>query len=241
MKHRCVIDFLEVVSMIDYRQFRLSKLNSPEFSHLKYLFFWPVYGLAFMLLERFLTLDYTYMHCALDDVIPFCEYFIVPYLFWFVYLIGMLGYTLFFDKKSFVYMMKLIIITCTAACAAYAIFPSAQALRPVVFERSNIFTDIVRGFYEFDTNTNVCPSVHVSSSVVILMTAWNSKHFHTIPYRIAFAATTALICLSTVFLKQHSVIDVICGLIICVAAEIIIRVTDACCKRKCTSEVHKKA
>ena len=213
--------------MTDYRQFRLSKLNTPEFSHLKYLLFWPAYGLVFMLLERFVTLDYTYMHCALDDVIPFCEYFIVPYLFWFVYLVGMLAYTLFFDTKSFVYMMKLIIITCSAAIAAYVIFPSAQELRPMVFERSNIFTEIVRGFYKFDTNTNVCPSVHVSAAVVVMMTAWTSKHFNTVPYRIAFAAVTVLICLSTVFLKQHSVIDVVWGIVVCAAAEVIIRVWDA--------------
>ncbi len=212
--------------MIDYRQFRLSKLNTPEFSHLKYLLFWPAYGLAFMLLERFISLDYTYMHCALDDVIPFCEYFIVPYLFWFVYLIGMMIYTMLFDVKSFVYMMKLIIITCTAACAAYVLFPSAQDLRPAVFERSNIFTDIVQAFYAFDTNTNVCPSVHVSAAVVVLMTAWNSRHFSSASWRAAFCAATALICLSTVFLKQHSVIDVVWGVIVCAAAELIIRAAD---------------
>ena len=223
---------LGVVTVTDYRQFRLSKLNTPEFSHLKYLLFWPAYGLVFMLLERFIKLDYTYMHCALDDVIPFCEYFIVPYLFWFVYLIGMLLYTLLFDTKSFVYMMKLIIITCTAACAAYIIFPSAQDLRPEFFARDNIFTDIVRAFYAFDTNTNVCPSVHVSAAVVVLMTAWDSKHFHTTPWRIAFIAATTLICLSTVFLKQHSVIDVVWGVIICAAAEMIIRVTDMYRSRK---------
>lgn len=31
----------------DYRQFRLRKLNTPEFSHIKLLLFWPVFGLAF--------------------------------------------------------------------------------------------------------------------------------------------------------------------------------------------------
>ena len=239
MEYEFVIDFFGGIALIDYRSFRLSKLNSPEFSHLKYLLFWPLYGLVFRLLES-LTLDYTYMHCALDDAIPFCEYFIVPYLFWFVYLIGMVGYTLFFDKKCFVYMMRLIIITCTAACVAYAVFPSAQDLRPVVFERNNIFTDIVRGFYEFDTNTNVCPSVHVSSSVVILMAAWNSKHFHTTPYRIAFTAATVLICLSTVFLKQHSVIDVIWGLAVCAAAEIIIRAWEMYREHKSAGEMRQK-
>ena len=39
--------------MIDYRPFRLSRLNTPEFSHLKLLLFWPFYGLCFLLLERF--------------------------------------------------------------------------------------------------------------------------------------------------------------------------------------------
>ncbi|MFR0799191.1 MAG: hypothetical protein ACLSHJ_10985 [Oscillospiraceae bacterium] len=37
----------------DYRQFRLRKLNTPEFSHIKLLLFWPVFGLAFLALERF--------------------------------------------------------------------------------------------------------------------------------------------------------------------------------------------
>lgn len=34
----------------DYRQFRLRKLNTPEFSHIKLLLFWPVFGLAFLAL-----------------------------------------------------------------------------------------------------------------------------------------------------------------------------------------------
>ena len=44
--------------MTDYRQFRLSKLNDPTFSHLKLLLYWPIYGLVFLTLERFLHLDY---------------------------------------------------------------------------------------------------------------------------------------------------------------------------------------
>ena len=226
--------------MVDYREFKLSKLNSPEFSHLKYLLFWPVYGLVFMLLERFLTLDYTFVHCAMDDVIPFIEYFIVPYLFWFVYLVGMILYTLLFDTKSFVYLMRLIIITCSAACIAYVVFPTAQNLRPAMFARDNVFTDIVKAFYAFDTNTNVCPSVHVSASVVVMMASWNSKHFSKRAYRIAFLTATTLICLSTVFIKQHSVIDVVCGIIVCLAAEIIIRAVDGYKARKYNRE-NKKA
>ena len=77
----------------DYRQFRLRKLNTPEFSHIKLLLFWPVFGLAFLALERFRPhAAYHVMHCALDDAIPFSEWALIPYLLWFVYLIGALAY-----------------------------------------------------------------------------------------------------------------------------------------------------
>lgn len=80
----------------DYRQFRLRKLNTPEFSHIKLLLFWPVFGLAFLALERFRPhAAYHVMHCALDDAIPFSEWALIPYLLWFVYLIGALAYTFF--------------------------------------------------------------------------------------------------------------------------------------------------
>ena len=82
----------------DYRQFRLRKLNTPEFSHIKLLLFWPVFGLAFLALERFRPhAAYHVMHCALDDAIPFSEWALIPYLLWFVYLIGALACTFFQD------------------------------------------------------------------------------------------------------------------------------------------------
>lgn len=204
--------------MIDYRKFRFSKLNTPEFSHLKYLIFWPIYGLVFITLERGLTLNYTYMHCALDDKIPFLEWFIIPYLFWFVYMVGFILYTLLFDSKAFVHFMKLIIITCSISCITYVVYPTAQALRPPALPRDNIFSDIVKAFYAFDMNTNVCPSIHVASSIAILMAAWNSERLRSKLWRAAFTVTTATISLSTLFVKQHSVIDVIWGVILSVFA-----------------------
>ena len=77
---------LKTVIKPDYRQFRLRKLNTPEFSHIKLLLFWPVFGLAFLALERFRPhAAYHVMHCALDDAIPFSEWALIPYLLWFVY------------------------------------------------------------------------------------------------------------------------------------------------------------
>ncbi len=58
--------------MTDYRQFRLSKLNDPTFSHLKLLLYWPIYGLVFPDPgARFLHLDYHTIYTPLDDLVPF--------------------------------------------------------------------------------------------------------------------------------------------------------------------------
>ena len=67
--------------------------------------------------------------------------------------------------------MQFIIITYSAAILIYMRFPNCQELRPLVFERDNILTRFMAGFYQFDTNTNVCPSVHVIGSAAVMFCA----------------------------------------------------------------------
>ena len=202
---------------IDYRKLRLHNLTGNEFKHLLLLLYWPVYGLLFMFVERFYAVDhYTAMYCRLDDLIPFCEWFVIPYLFWFVYMIGMILYTLLYDIDAFRYMMRFIIITYSITIAIYLIWPTCQNLRPAAFERDNLLTRFMAQFYQFDTNTNVCPSLHVCGAIAVVAGAWDSRRFSTTGWRIVFAVTAALICASTVFMKQHSVLDVAAGLAVCV-------------------------
>ena len=210
---------IKKTDIVDYRKFRFSKLNTPEFQHLWYLLFWPLYGLGFMTVERLWIRDsYTPIHCALDDAIPFCEIFLIPYLFWFVFLVGVLVYTFFCDTAAFTRMMKFIIVSYTAAILIYILFPNCQELRPQVFRRDNFLTRFIAGFYEFDTNTNVCPSIHVIGSVAAMLAAWDSRHFNTPGWRAAFAVAAFLISVSTVFIKQHSVLDLAAAIPVCAAA-----------------------
>ena len=119
---------------VDYRQFRFSKLNTPEFSHVWLLLYWPIFGLGFSYVERFYPVaHYIEMHCALDDLIPFNEWFLIPYLFWFVYLIGAVAYTFFFDVPGFRRMMRFVMITYSVTLIIYFLFPTCQMLRPEVF------------------------------------------------------------------------------------------------------------
>ena len=203
----------------DYRNFRFSKISTPEYNHLKLLLYWPVFLLFFLYVERLSsTAVYHPMHCALDDLIPFCEYFLIPYLFWFVYLIGMHVYTLLYDIDAFRLLMRFIIVSYSLSMVIYLLFPTCQELRPVEFLRDNPFTRFLYYFYQFDTNTNVCPSLHVVGSVAVWLTSRRIHRFRTMGWRFAFGTAAILICISTVFLKQHSVLDVLAAIPICLVA-----------------------
>lgn len=207
---------MEGIKPVDYRKFRLRLINTAPYSHVKLLLFWPVFGLLFAFVERVgLGRGYTPVYMPLDDLIPFCEWFVIPYLFWFIYLAGMLAYTFFTDVPSFRRMMEFVILTYTITMAIYFLFPTCQNLRPTTFERDNVLTRFMAWFYTFDTNTNVCPSIHVLGAVAATVGGWNCRPFSSKPGRIAMVAVTVLICLSTVFLKQHSVVDVFAALPLC--------------------------
>lgn len=208
--------------MVDYRKLRWSNINSEQYKHLKLLLYWPVYGLLFLFVERFYQVDFYYpMYCPLDDLIPFCEWFLIPYLFWFVYLVGMHLFALLYDVDAFKLMMKYIILTYSAAIIIYLIWPTCQQLRPASFERDNILTRFIAAFYQFDTNTNVCPSIHVIGSLAVMEAALWSKVIRSKGIKTAFVIVAILICISTVFMKQHSVLDILAALPICLTGHIL--------------------
>ena len=185
---------------VDYRQFRFSKLNTPEFSHVWLLLYWPLFGLGFSYVERFYPVaHYIEMHCALDDLIPFNEWFLIPYMFWFVYLIGAVAYTFFFDVPGFRRMMRFVMITYSVTLIIYFLFPTCQMLRPEVFPRDNALTRFIAGFYVFDTNTNVCPSLHVIGSMAAFFAFWYAPIFSKRGWRIASTVAAFFISISTVF------------------------------------------
>jgi len=208
---------------INYRELRFRNLNSERYRHLWLLLFWPIFGIVFQILESgALTKHYHPVQCALDGKIPFCEFFVIPYLIWFIIIPGLLLYGLFFEVDVFKNLMKYIILTYGATIIIYIIYPTEQLLRPAAFTRDNPLTRFMADFYAFDTRTNVCPSIHVIGAVAVMLAAWKSKRFSSVGWKIAFGITALLICLSTVFLKQHSAVDVIAAAPVCAAAYFIV-------------------
>ncbi len=203
---------------VDYRKFRLSRLNDPEFCHLKWLLYWPIYCLAFTIVERVYQPEkWHVIYCFLDDYIPFCEWFLIPYLFWFVYVAGVLAYGAFYDQRSFANTMKFIALTYSVTVLIYFIYPNCQELRPQV-EPDNLLKWIVADYYRMDTNTNVCPSLHVIGSFAAMFGLWETERFKTPAWRVTNVLAAVIISISTVFLKQHSAVDILAALPLCAIA-----------------------
>ena len=207
---------------VDYRGFRLSKIQDPRYSHLKLLLGWVGYFALYFLTENLIPAENCYsVHCLLDDYIPFWEGFLIPYVFWYGLIVFSLGYFLLYHVDSFKRLQTYIIITQVVAMAAYILFPTRQDLRPAVFPRDNFLTQCVALLYRMDTNTGVCPSLHVAYSLGIA-SVWTKEKGVSVAWKAFVVVAVALICLSTMFIKQHSAVDFFAALPVCLLAELIV-------------------
>lgn len=168
-----------------------------------------VYMPWFLFLEKHVTTRYHVIQTPLDEYIPFVEYFIVPYLLWFVFIAAVMLYFFLTDVEGFYKLAKIMFTGMTLFLIISTIFPNGQDLRPMVFERDNIFVDMVRMVYRADTCTNVFPSLHVFNSVCSCIAIHESRELqkHRAVCNGAYILA-ALIVLATMFLKQHSILDV---------------------------------
>lgn len=150
---------------------------------------------------------------GMDDYIPFCEFFIVPYLLWFAYVAFTVVFLGIRDREESDRLVAFLMAGMTIFIVVSAVFPNGHNLRPKTFERDNIFTDLIRNLYKADTPTNILPSIHVYNSVAIMIAVWRSRCFaaHNI-IRTAMLALGASIICSTVLIKQHSMLDVLLAL-----------------------------
>lgn len=206
--------------VIDYRKVRFSNILSPEFRHLFLILGWPAYFLMYFLTEKYIPTENCHVvHSVLDDIIPFCEIFVLPYVLWYVLIAGSLLYFLFYSVDSFKRLQSYIIIVQVIATVIFIVYPSVQNLRPEVFPRDNILTDIVAGLYSADTNTGVCPSLHVAVSLGIA-SAWVKDKTANWQFKTFIVLFCISVCLSTMFIKQHSAIDSYAALPVCLVAEI---------------------
>ncbi|MDR1540710.1 MAG: phosphatase PAP2 family protein [Clostridiales bacterium] len=150
----------------------------------------------------------------LDRDLPLIPVFVIPYLLWFAYIAAGLIYVGHRSKENYYKLVMFLGAGMSLAYMLYMLFPNAVSIRPAI-TGNDPFSWALKIVYKFDTPTNVCPSVHVINSVAVtaaIIHTWEGRKRAVV--KAAAISFCAIICMSTVFIKQHSVVDVVCGLIV---------------------------
>lgn len=175
-----------------------------------------VYLVWFAWLEKKNTKDFWLIHLTADDYIPFCEVFVVPYLLWFVYVSAVVIYLFFRDKQEYYKGCAFLMTGMTLFLIISTLWPNGHDLRLTQMPRDNVFTSLVAMLWKTDTPTNLWPSIHVYNSmgahfaITHCRRLMDSKKGRFI--RIGSGILAVSIILSTMFIKQHSLFDVLTGL-----------------------------
>lgn len=172
---------------------------------------------AFMLMEQSDTKIHV-IHSLADDRIPFCPYFIIPYVLWYFFLIGTVIYFAVSraDNKEYYQYLGTLGIGMTLFLLISYVYPNGQHLRPDLTDAGNgIFVSAVRFLYRIDTPTNIFPSMHVFNATASCIALYHNERCRkNRVFTVSQIILTVSIVLSTMFLKQHSVADVMTALIL---------------------------
>lgn len=180
-----------------------------KYGHIWTLSYMFIYLPWFFYLEQTVRRKFTVMHVALDDKIPFSEYFIIPYLLWFAYVFAAGLYYFFKNKHDYYRYCIFLCSGMTISLLICTFFHNGTDLRVEVDPSKNLCSYLVALLHSADTATNVFPSIHVYNSLAVHFSVINSQELRRYPWirPLSFVLMVS-ICLSTVVLKQHSVVDV---------------------------------
>lgn len=173
-----------------------------------YLF---VFLAGFGLLELVVKEPKIIIHCPVDDWIPFCEWFVIPYFLWYAWVPVFMIWFMLKSRYDYLKLCFVMLGGATICLVIYAIWPNGLDLRREITAH-NFCAEVVRFLRSVDPPYNVCPSIHVSSTVSVHRIICQSRSFRdNKKMKWISRGVTWAICLSTMLIKQHSVIDVVCG------------------------------
>lgn len=149
---------------------------------------------------------------SFDDKIPFIIYSIIPYSLWYflLFIIPIIFYKS--DKNLFIkYILSFLLVTLLSN-VIFVIYPTT-IIRPNVMD-GNIFHSLVQLIFSIDTPVLNCfPSIHCSVCFLWILYAFNNKYINYI-IKILILFLSINIILSTLFIKQHVIIDVLGGILL---------------------------
>ena len=151
------------------------------------------------------------LNTALDDRIGFSAPWILPYISWYVF-IPTVGLSLMFrDKKQYTITFSTMIGGLIISYLTYSFFQTVVPRPDIIVD--GLFSRIVQLIYSIDQPYNAFPSIHVLATYALMLGAAKARNIH-IAAKAAIWAVGLVIILSTVFIKQHVVLDILGGIVL---------------------------
>lgn len=171
-------------------------------------------------ISKLLQGDLNLVGNVIDTKIPFVPVFFIPYCIWYLMIFIIPYYLYCKDKDKFIKYTMAYILCSMIGNIVFISYPSTVA-RPTV-TGTDIFSLIAKFIYWIDTPTNCFPSLHCAISMLFILYICESKNTNIIT-KISVCIISILIMLSTLFTKQHVVVDFISGDILALIVYLIVK------------------
>lgn len=163
-------------------------------------------GLIYFLI-KFLISDYNLISLPIDGKIPFIQEFIYIYMIWYPFLIVSYFFLFKYNKDKYIRSIITICLSLPVLYLCFILYPTTVS-RPVVDSYNSITTFITYTVFKVDTPVNCFPSGHCLLCFILLFSVLFDEKL-TKWFRVICIFINILIIISTLFTKQHVIIDVI--------------------------------
>ncbi|NOU86348.1 inositol phosphorylceramide synthase [Paenibacillus sp. LMG 31460] len=180
--------------------------------------YWP---LLWINLIPILSIVYTFLNhdrpsvrmlwAELDKHIPLMPIFILPYDSWYPFLLSKFIWLFLKEKETYFKTLTIMCIGLIICYLIYSVFQTTIA-RPQLTEQG-IFNDMIRFVYNHDQPYNCFPSIHVLTSYIVLKGAKQCAGIQGAAFAIVAVLYFSII-ISTIFIKQHVILDVIGAIVL---------------------------
>ena len=137
--------------------------------------------------------------------------FAIPYSIWILYIYACLIYFYFKDRNLYYLTLVTYIVSALISYGIYSVFQTTVP-RPVI-SGDDPLSSLVKYIYLRDRPYNCFPSIHVFSSYLMIRAITNAG-FAKWKIRMVMYTISTLIILSTLFIKQHVLLDVVGGIVL---------------------------
>jgi membrane-associated phospholipid phosphatase len=179
------------------------KNKIKELPYLLFLLVMPVLGLIYKILNNN-PREAVILSTDIDDKIPFLPIFILPYIIWYAFILGYLIYFWYKDTRVYLKTLTMIVIGELVCFVIYFFFQTTVPRPDLVGD--GILIELVGMIYSHDQPFNAFPSIHVLTTFAIILGNINISNKHII-HSIFVPVMGSLIIISTLFVKQHYILD----------------------------------